>query len=112
MRANILRGLASQASKNAEFLRQARKDLEGALIRYGYHLTPEEMQLVEGFRWQTAGMSDEELAQTLTNDLERRRGSSPTQPNTPSRRGVDPRDQRDQGADGGEGRTCCVVFGE
>ncbi len=66
MRANILRGLASQASKDSEFLMRARKDLEGTLIRYGYHLTPEEMRLVEGLRRQTAGMSGEELDQTLT----------------------------------------------
>ncbi len=47
MRANILRGLASQAAKDSEFLRALRKDLEGTLIRYGYHLTAEEMRLVE-----------------------------------------------------------------
>ena len=90
MRANILRGLASQASKDSEFLMRARKDLEGTLIRYGCHLTPEEMRLVEGLRRQTAGMSGEELAQTLTNGLERRRGRPPTRPNAPSWRGVDP----------------------
>ena len=90
VREDILRVLASQASKDSEFLRRARKDLEGTLIRYGYQLTPEEMRLVEGFRRQTARISDEELAQTLTNGLDRRRGRPPTRPNAPSWHGVDP----------------------
>jgi len=59
VRENILRGLANQAAKDSEFLGQARKDLEGTLIWYGYQLTTEEMRLVEGLRRQTAGMSDE-----------------------------------------------------
>jgi hypothetical protein len=90
VRENILRGLASQATKDPEFLRRARKDLEGTLILYGYHLTPGEMRVVEGLRRQTAGMSDEELAQTLTNGLKRRRGRPPTRPNAPGWRGVSP----------------------
>ncbi len=90
VRENILRGLANQAAKDSEFLGQARKDLEGTLIWYGYQLTTEEMRLVEGLRRQTAGMSDEELAQTLTNGLERRRGRPPTRPTAPSWRGVGP----------------------
>jgi hypothetical protein len=90
VRANILRGLASQAAKDSEFLRRVRKDLEGTLIQYGYHLTAEEMRLVEGLRRQTAEMSDEELAQALSNGLERRRGNPPARPTAPSWRGVGP----------------------
>lgn len=90
MRETILRGLASQAARDPAFLRRMRKDLEGTLIRYGYHLTPEEMRLVAGLRRQTARMSDEELAQTLIDGLESRRGSPPTRPTAPNWRGVVP----------------------
>src|SRR3712207_7778794 len=47
VRANILRVLASQAATDSEFLGRVRKDLEGTIIEYGYHLTAEEMRLAE-----------------------------------------------------------------
>lgn len=90
MRENILRDLASLAVKDPAFLRRARKDLEETLARYGYHLTEEEVRLVESLRRQTAGMSDEELARTLAAGLQGRRGSPPAQPTAPSWRGVGP----------------------
>jgi hypothetical protein len=87
---NVLRELAARATKAPEFLRQVRKDLEGTLDRYGYHLTGKEMRLVEGLQQQTAGMSDEELAQMLANSLEGRIGSPPARPAAPSWRGTGP----------------------
>jgi hypothetical protein len=90
VRANILRGLASQAAKDSEFLRRVRKDPEGTLIRYGYHLTTEEFRLVEGLRRQTIGLSDEELARMLANGLAGRIGAPPARPTAPSWRGVGP----------------------
>jgi hypothetical protein len=90
MRENVLRKLAVRAATDPEFLRRARKDLEGTLARYGYGLTGEERRLVEGLQRQTAGMSDEELARTLAAGLEGRRGSPPARPTTPSWRGVGP----------------------
>jgi hypothetical protein len=80
VRENVLRDLASQAATDPDFLRQARQDLEGTLARQGYHLTGEEMRLVEGLRRQTAGMNDEELARTLASGLEGRTGSPPAAP--------------------------------
>lgn len=88
MRENVLRDLARRAAKDPDFLRQARQDLEGTLTRQGYHLTAQEMRLVEGLHRQTASMTDEELARTLANGLEGR--SSPTRPATPSWRGSGP----------------------
>jgi hypothetical protein len=90
VRANILRGLARQAAKDSEFLRRVRKDLEGTLIQYGYHLTAEEMRLVESLQQQTAGMSDEELASMLASGLEGGTGAPPARPTAPSWRGVGP----------------------
>ena len=90
MRENVLRDLASRAATKPDFLQQARNDLEGTLARHGYHLTNEEMRLVEGLRQQTAGMSDEELARTLAGGLERRIGGSPARPSAPSWRGSGP----------------------
>ena len=90
MRENVLRDLASLAAKDPAFLRRARKDLEETLAQYGYHLTEEEVRLVESLGRQTAGMSDEELARTLAAGLQGRRGSPPARPTAPSRRGVFP----------------------
>ena len=39
MREKVLRDLASRAATDAGFLKQARRDLEGALAGYGYELT-------------------------------------------------------------------------
>jgi hypothetical protein len=90
MRENVLRDLASRATADPDFLRQARKDLEGTLARQGYHLTSEEMRLVESLRQQTAKMSDEELARTLASGLEGRIGSPPARPAFPSWHGTGP----------------------
>ena len=84
MRENVLRDLASRATADPDFLRQARKDLEGTLARQGYLLTNEEMRLVESLRQQTAKMSDEELARTLASGLGGRIGSPPARPSAPS----------------------------
>ena len=90
MRDNVLRDLASRAATDPEFLRRARQDLEGTLVRHGYHLTAEEMRRVESLRRQTAGMSDEELARALASGLEGRTGSPPARPAAPSWRGTGP----------------------
>ena len=90
MRESVLSDLASRAATDLEFLRRARKDLEGTLARNGYHLTEEELRLVEGLRRRTAGTSDEELARTLANGLQGRGGNSPARPAAPSWRGAGP----------------------
>src|SRR3712207_108986 len=90
VRANILRVLASQAATDSEFLGRVRKDLEGTIIEYGYHLTAEEMRLAERLQQRTAGMSDEELACMLTSGLEGRTGAPPARPTAPGWRGVRP----------------------
>ena len=90
MREDVLRDLASRATADADFLRQARKDLEGTLARQGYLLTNEEMRLVESLRQQTAKMSDEELARTLARGLAERTGSPPARPAAPTWRGSGP----------------------
>ena len=80
MRETVLSDLASRAATDPVFLRRARKDLEGTLARNGYHLTAEELRLVEGLQRQTAGMSDKELARTLAGSLQGRSGSPPATP--------------------------------
>jgi hypothetical protein len=85
-----VRELASRAAKDPEFLRRARKDLESTLAQYGYHLTDEELRLVKNFQRQTTVMSTEELARTLTSDLQRGTGSPPARPAAPSWRGTGP----------------------
>ncbi len=102
MRENVLRDLARQAAADLDFLRQARKDLRGTLARHGYHLTGEEMRLVEGLRRQTAQMSDQGLARELDSRLEERTGSPPARPTAPSWRGTGPaRPARPRGRDSG-----------
>jgi hypothetical protein len=90
VRENVLRDLASRAATDAEFLRQARKDLEDTLARHGYRLTGEEMRLVEGLRRRTVAMSDEELARTLAAGIQGRAGSPPARPVAPSWHGSGP----------------------
>lgn len=90
MRENVLRNLARQVATDPDFLRQARKDLKGTLVRYGHHLTAEEMRLLEGFRQRIAGMSDEALARTLARGLKGRTGAPPARPAAPSWRGSGP----------------------
>ena len=90
MRENVLRDLAGRAATEPTFLKQARRDLEGTLARFGYDLTLEELRLVEGLRRQTAGMSDEQLARVLASGLRGRTGSPPARPAAPSWRGAGP----------------------
>ena len=90
MRENVLRDLAGRAATEPTFLKQARRDLEGALARFGYDLTLEELRLVEGLRRQTDGMSDEQLARVLASGLRGRTGSPPARPAAPSWRGAGP----------------------
>ncbi len=54
MRETVLSDLASRAATDPVFLRRARKDLEGTLVRNGHHLTVEELRLAEDLRRQTA----------------------------------------------------------
>jgi hypothetical protein len=90
LREKVLRNLASRAATDAWFLRQARRDLERTLVRFGYDLTLEELRLVEGLRRQTAGMSDEQLARALDSGLRERTSSAPARPSAPSWRGAGP----------------------
>ncbi len=90
MRETVLSDLASRAATDPEFLRRARKDLEGTLALNGYHLTAEELRLVEILRRQTAGISDEELARTLAGGLRGRSGTPPAHPTTLSWHGTGP----------------------
>ena len=90
MRETVLSDLARRAATDPEFLRLARKDLEGTLARYGYHLTEGELRLVEDLRRRTTRMSDEELARMLASGLQGRSGSPPARPAAPSWRGTGP----------------------
>ena len=90
MRENLLTDLAGRAATDPNFLRQARQDLQGTLARHGFHLTEEERSLVEGLRRKTASMTNEQLASTLANGLEGRRGNPPTRAAAPSWRGAGP----------------------
>jgi hypothetical protein len=86
----VLSDLASRAATDPTFLIEARKDLEGTLVRHGYHLTVEELRVVESLRRRTAGMSDEELARALARGIRERSGSPPARPTAPSWRGTGP----------------------
>ena len=90
MREHVLKALANRAATDPEFLGQARRDLEGTLAQYGYHLTDEELQLVKNLQRQTAGMSDNDLARMLADGLEGPTGSPPARPAAPSWRGTGP----------------------
>jgi hypothetical protein len=90
LREKVLRDLASRAATDAEFMRQARRDLEGTLAGFGYDLTLEELRLVEDLRRRTAAMSDEQLARTLVSGLRGRTGTPPARPAAPSWRGSGP----------------------
>ena len=90
MREKILRDLASRATTDLAFVRQARQDPQGTLTRHGYHLTDEELRLVEDLRRRTAAMSDEELARVLASGLRGRTGTPPTRPAAPTWRGSGP----------------------
>ena len=91
MRENVLSDLAGRAATERTFPKQARRDLEGTLARFGYDLTLEELRLVEGLWRQTAGMSDEQqLARVLASGLRGRTGSPPARPSAPSWRDSGP----------------------
>jgi hypothetical protein len=90
MRESVLRDLASQAATDPHFLRQARQDPAGTLARYGYHLTAEEMRMVEVLRRRTSAITDKELARVLVSALRARSGSPPARPAAPSWRGLGP----------------------
>jgi hypothetical protein len=90
LREKVLRDLASRAATDAGFLKQARRDLEDTLARFGYELTLEELRLVEDLRRRTAAMSDEQLARTLASGLRGGTGSPPARPAAPSWRGSGP----------------------
>ncbi len=90
MRESVLRGLASQAATDPDFLRRVRQDPAGTLARHGYRLTGEEMRMVEDLRRRTSAMTDEELAGMLAGGLRARRGSPPARPAAPRWRGSGP----------------------
>ena len=83
VRDHVLRDLALRAARDRGFLRRARVDLEGALARYGYDLTDEELRSVRALQRQTAGMSDGQVALALLGGLATRGNSSPTRPARP-----------------------------
>jgi hypothetical protein len=89
MREKVLRELAGRAATDMGFLRQLRRDPEGALARYGYDLTREELGAMEHVRRRTAGMSDEDLARLLAGRLGKA-GASPARPAAPGTRGKGP----------------------
>ena len=90
MREKVLKALASRAATDAGFLKQARRDLEDTLARFGYDLTLKELRLVEDLRRRTAAMSDEELARKLASGLRGGTGTPPARPAAPSWRGSGP----------------------
>jgi hypothetical protein len=90
LREKVLRDLASRAATDGEFLKQARRNLEGTLARFGYELTLEELRLAEDLRRRTAAMSDEQLARALAGGLRARAGTPPARPAAPSWRGSGP----------------------
>src|SRR5215216_823924 len=90
LREKVLRALASRAATDAGFLKQARRDLQGTLARFGYDLTLEELRLVEDLRRRTAAMSNEELARKLASGLRGGTGTPPARPAAPSWRGSGP----------------------
>jgi hypothetical protein len=75
VRIEVLQRLAEQAMSDAAFRADAKDDLQGALHRYGYDLTAQELALVLRFRRSLAeagvdldlvtGMGDERLANLL-----------------------------------------------
>jgi hypothetical protein len=90
LREDVLRDLAGRAASDLQFLRRARQDLRGTLVRHGYHLTVEEKRLVEGLLRRTAEMSEEDLAHMLAGGLKGRTGRQPARPAAPSWRGSGP----------------------
>lgn len=70
---------------NSEFRTEANADLQAALLKYGYDLTPQELALVLRFRRSladagvdldlVAGMGEEQLAEALDRFQRRMRGT-------------------------------------
>lgn len=85
MRENVLRDLAEKAASDPEFLGSARRDLAGTLDRYGYELTPEELEAVEDLRRRTAVVGDGTLAAMLAGGLRKRAGAPSVRPVAPAR---------------------------
>lgn len=85
VRIEVLQRLAEQAMTDSAFREDANADLEAALEKYGYQLTPQELALVLRFRRSLSdagvdldlvdGMGDEKLAQLLDR-LQRRARSA------------------------------------
>lgn len=88
VRIDMLQRLAEQAMSDAAFRDEARDDLPAALLKYGYHLTPQELALVVRFRRSLAdagvdldlvdGMNDELIADVLERLQRRARGEGRT----------------------------------
>ena len=61
MRDEVLMELVDRAMNDPEFKKKARADLQGALGEYGYELTTEEYEAVNGFQAQTAAMAEQDV---------------------------------------------------
>jgi hypothetical protein len=85
VRIEVLQNLAELAMSNPGFREEANADLQAALTKYGYDLTPQELALVLRFRRSladagvdldlVAGMGDEQLAAALDRFQRRVRGT-------------------------------------
>jgi hypothetical protein len=85
VRIEVLQQLAELAMSSPEFRAEANADLQAALVKYGYDLTPQELSLVLRFRRSLAdagvdldlvtGMGDEQLADALDRFQRRMRGT-------------------------------------
>lgn len=88
MRESVLRDLAEKAATDPEFLALARRDLEGALSRYGYDLTPDELKVVKDLQRRTAILGNGALATMLAGGLRKRAGDPSVRPAAPKRPGA------------------------
>jgi hypothetical protein len=66
MRDEVMIDLIDRAMRDPEFREQARQDPDGTLRAHGFELTDDELQAVKEFQQQTAGLSDEELNEAIT----------------------------------------------
>jgi hypothetical protein len=71
-RGEALDGLVTLAIEDVQFRRGAVEDLEGTLWRYGFALTPREMEEVREYHSSVAGMTDQQILEDLESGPEGR----------------------------------------
>ena len=74
MRDDVMMALVDRALEDEQFRTEAKEDPERALAAAGFDLDEDELAAVKEFQTEIAGLSDEELQDTLASGARRQGG--------------------------------------